>query len=142
MTDYTIHGLCEEDDFIGVARHLIDHPDDVNAIDDEDSVPLTIAMKNGNLKLIALLLAHGADPNTTHGLFDSTPLASCLWGDDHWMSMLPLLMTFGASMDQTQPDHVRDTPREFIPEYPEMLAHLPHIEWLESILARTPPLDE
>jgi ankyrin repeat protein len=57
---------------------LIDLGFDVNAIN--RTAPLHEAAMRGNLKIIKLLLAHGADPNIHDHSFDATPAG---WADHH-----------------------------------------------------------
>ena len=56
---------------------LIELGFDVNAINRleryRESAPLHEAAAHGNLEMIELLLAHGADPNLRDGSYDATP---------------------------------------------------------------------
>jgi ankyrin repeat protein len=48
---------------LDIARNLIEHGADVNAVQSDDFTPLMGAAQNGQLDMIKLLLAHGAQPD-------------------------------------------------------------------------------
>ena len=69
-------GAAQTNSLGGVAL-LIDLGFDVNAINRlqgyHESAPLHEAAAHGNLEMIELLLAHGADPDLRDASYDSTP---------------------------------------------------------------------
>jgi ankyrin repeat protein len=68
-----LHDMAQEGD-IAKARLLLDHGADINAVDEEYcSTPLGFAARWGQLEMVTLLLARGADPNKS-GAPWSTPL--------------------------------------------------------------------
>jgi ankyrin repeat protein len=74
-----LHDLCaglrHVEDPAGLIQMFIQHGAEVNAIDEEDrSTPLGIAAREGDLRLVKLLLDNGADPNTA-GADWAMPLA-------------------------------------------------------------------
>ena len=74
-----VHDLCSGlphvEDPAGLIQMFIQHGAEVNAIDEEDrSTPLGIAAREGDARLVKLLLENGANPNTA-GADWATPLA-------------------------------------------------------------------
>ncbi len=74
-----VHDLCSGlrhvEDPAGLIQMFIQHGAEVNSIDEEDrSTPLGIAAREGDARLVKLLLENGANPNTA-GADWATPLA-------------------------------------------------------------------
>ena len=57
-----------------IAEFLIKNGDDVNAKNNYNSTPLTIACESGNVKMVKLLVKYGADVNNPMTEYGSGPL--------------------------------------------------------------------
>ncbi len=71
-----LHYACKLD-YFDVARALLEHGADPNAICQTDDTPIHCAVKNGNAELVDALIQRGGDPNYVTGLgetiFDNWP---------------------------------------------------------------------
>lgn len=79
---------------VEMARWLIEHGANVNAVREDGQSALTFAASSGNVELARLLLEAGADPSPRHKEWNSTPLSAATAQGDQ--PMIDLLRKHGA----------------------------------------------
>jgi len=92
-----------------IAKLLLEHKANPNAIQSEGNTPLHIACLKGDLKVVQLLLKYGADPNIRNHVARRTPLHSAV--EEDYKEIVSVLMKKGAYGGAK--DHFCKTPKDY-----------------------------
>lgn len=78
-----LHSIISNTNLLDVVKYLLDEEEiDIDAEDDEGRTPLYISISNNNIKMIRLLLKHGADPNKEISINDTKMIRTLLKHSD------------------------------------------------------------
>jgi len=100
----------------GVARFLIDHGADVNAVDEDGITPLMEAARHGETEVVKVLLEAGADVNVRSKIYNTSALVGATDRDHD--EVADLLRAAGAKDDVVR----RATGQEISGDHPAVLA--------------------
>lgn len=81
-------------------RTLLKHGADVDSVDDDGDTALYYALSNGNVRIVEMLLNHGANPNLTGR---SGPVL-LFAADQGWVDVIATLIDHGATLDLRNSD--------------------------------------
>lgn len=90
-----LHWACAADQ-IGAVRCLLEHGAKAQAIDADSTAPLGTAIDHGSVEMVKLLLAQGADPNTSRTSRGTALCNAAMVRGDKGVEMLGVLLAAGA----------------------------------------------
>lgn len=90
-----LHWACAADQ-IGAVRLLLEHGAKAKALDADSTAPLGTAIDHGSVEMVKLLLAQGADPNTSRTSRGTALCNAARVPGDKGVEMLRVLLAAGA----------------------------------------------
>ncbi|MEN6347404.1 MAG: ankyrin repeat domain-containing protein [Armatimonadia bacterium] len=90
-----LHWACAADQ-IGAVRLLLEHGAKAKALDTDSTAPLGTAIDHGSVEMVKLLLAQGADPNTSRTSRGTALCNAAMVRGDKGVEMLRVLLAAGA----------------------------------------------